>query len=79
MNCGLPVRCSGSDPPEPRDTHKYPRESVLGIFLQCDRNSARDGTLDPGIRVEVKSDVRRCGDELIELLRRIKRPAFKFL
>ncbi len=72
------VRCSGSDPSEPGDSDQYSRESVLGILLQCDRYSAA-GVWYPVIRMEIKSDVRRCGDELIQFLCRNQCPASKFL
>ena len=49
------------------------------FFLQCDRDPACHGTLDPGIRLETESDVWCRSHELIQLLRCIQRPALKFL
>ena len=54
---------------------EHPRESLLGILLQCDRNPAGSGRLDPGIRLAAEPHVRRGGHEPVQLLCGNERPA----
>ena len=47
---------------------EHPREPVLGILLQCHRNSAGSRRVDPALRLEAEPHVRCCGHEPVQLL-----------
>ena len=69
---------TGGDPNQPRNASKYPRKSVLGVFLQHPRHSAGGGHFHlSGLHFE--PHVCGGGDESVELLRCHQRFAAEFL
>ena len=60
---------------KPCDASKYSRKPVLGILLQCCGYSTCSRFVVSYLWMEIKSDVRRCSDELIQLLRSDERAA----
>ena len=66
--------CPGN-PSKPCDASKYSRKPVLGILLQCCGYSTCSRFVVSYLWMEIKSDVRRCSDELIQLLRSDERAA----
>ena len=71
-------RCSRGYPAQPGDAEKHPRESVLGVLLQRDRNPSRRRRMDPRLRLDTESHVRRGGNEPVQLLRSHKRLRLNF-
>ena len=55
-------------PYEPRYSSQHPRESLLGVLLQCNWYSAGCRRMDSNFRMDLEPDVRRCCHEPFQLL-----------